>query len=319
MKPILEWIEKEYVQEPKKVRFYIQEEVIGSGDLFSQNNTGRVIYCEDNLDVLYTLDEESVDLCYIDPPFFTKKDFYIVNSKEVAYSDKWMSFGEYLSMIRDRVEVIHRLLKPTGNFVIHADYRAIHYIRVLCDEIFGYENLVNEIVWCYTGASREANNFPRKHDIMLLYQKIKGSYFKNQYIPYKKSNMAAGKYSFGERDEKRLRELDDRGKRVEDWWCDIASMSQAHGEKSGYPTQKPEKLLERIIKALCPPNGLVLDCFGGSGTTAVVAYKTGRSFIHMDCSKFSIHVTRKRLIEAMDKGEASGKITIENAIQDVRE
>jgi len=178
------------------------------------------------------------------------------------------------------------------------------------DEIFGQNNFRNEIIWCYTGAGQTPSQFPRKHENLLFYSKSQKWVFNPEdlRVPYKKSASAAGKTSFtGKADEKRLKEIDERGKIIEDWWSDIGTIGYAHAQILGFPTQKPERLLERIIKASSNEGDIVLDAFAGSGTTGAVAEKLGRRWIMIDSSKFAIYTMIKRMLNLKKKIGNKGK------------
>lgn len=166
------------------------------------------------------------------------------------------------------------------------------------DEVFGQENFRNEIVWCYTGPSRQSKDFPDKHDVILRYSKSEKYVFIQDAIrvPYRKSTLATGRTTLtGRASKEKLLELDKRGKLPEDWWPDVATIGYVHSEILGFQTQKPESLLERIIKASSNEDNLILDCFIGSGTTARVAQKLGRRWIGCDINKGAIQTTSKRL------------------------
>ena len=255
-----------------------------------------------------------VNLIYIDPPFATGADFSI-NIKlgdlewtkeasvieEKAYRDTWgRGLDSYLQMMYDRLVLMRELLADNGSIYVHLDWRVDHYVKIIMDEVFGKDNFRNEIIWCYTGAGQTPNYFPRKHDIILWYTKNENYIFNadNLRVPYKKSNIAAGRTSYtGRKSEEILLELDKRGKIIEDWWADVATIGYKHSEILDFPTQKPEALLERIIKASSKEGGLVADFFCGSGTTLAVAEKLSRCWLGADLSKFAIHVTRKRLLD----------------------
>ena len=268
-----------------------------------------------------------IKLIYIDPPFATGADFSFkvsmpeswksfINKNEIvkepsimeelAYRDMWGGntqeerIASYLSYMYERLVLMKELLSNDGSIYVHLDYRMVHYVKILMDEIFGRENFRNEIVWCYTGAGQTPNYFPRKHDILLWYTKGERYTFNvdNLRVPYKKSNIAAGKTSFtGRKSEIYLLELDRRGKIIEDWWNDIGTIGYVHSEILNFPTQKPERLLERIILASSNEGDIVADFFSGSGTLAAVAEKLGRRWVCCDMSKYAIHVTRKRLLD----------------------
>lgn len=254
-----------------------------------------------------------VNLIYIDPPFATGADFSIPITigdseltkepsviEEIAYRDTWgKGLASYLQMMYDRLVLMKELLSETGSIYVHLDYRVVHQIKLIMDEIFGKDNFVNDIVWCYTGPSQTSNYFPRKHEIILFYSKTEKHIFNADdiRIPYKKSNIATGQTSvIGRASKERLLELDKRGKIPEDWWADVATIGYIHGQILNFPTQKPEGLLERIINASSNEGDIVADFFCGSGTTLAVAEKLGRRWVGSDLSKFAIHTIRKRLL-----------------------
>ena len=264
-------------------------------------------------------------LIYIDPPFdvgadfsmdieigddtFTKKPNIL---EEIAYRDTWGKGADsFISMIYERLVLMRDLLGEDGNIYVHCDWRVNSYIRLVLDELFGKDNFVNEIIWCTTGASRVDKNFPRKHDTILFYSKSENYTFNKDdiRIPYAEGSLdranrnviATGGMNF----EKI--ELNKSGKVPEDFWLDIQRAARYPGENVGYPTQKSNKLLERIIKTSSNEGDLVADFFCGSGTTAAVAEKLGRKWIATDLGKFAIHTTRKRMIGVQRKLKADGK------------
>ena len=182
-----------------------------------------------------------IDLIYIDPPFDSKADYRTkihlpgtdIEQKptvieQFAYSDTWKDgTASYLQMMVPRLILMRELLSEQGSIYVHIDWHVGHYVKVIMDEIFGKENFVNEIVWCYTGPSQTSNYFPRKHDNLLFYKKSNNYFFNAEgaRIPYKKSNLANKKFfSDKEADEESLKKLDERGKLVEDWWIDVATL-----------------------------------------------------------------------------------------------
>jgi len=258
----------------------------------------------DNLEVLRTLPSESVDLIYNDPPFFSGRNYNVIwgDTNEVrSFYDIWEGgIDSYLIWLNARLWEMRRVLKKTGSIYVHCDWHASHYIKTEMDKIFGYENFRNEIVWCYSGPSQTSKYFPRKHDIILWYSKSDDFMFNSEAIrvSYKKSNLATGKSSIIRRKStEEILELDKRGKTKEDWWEDIATIGYAHSQIIGYPTQKPEALLERIIKASSNEGDVVADFFGGGGTTFAVAMKYKRRFIGCDSSRVAISVTLDRLVK----------------------
>ncbi len=264
----------------------------------------------DNLAVMSALlpkYEGKINLIYVDPPFFTNRRFPVrVGRGEdlrrpqdwklaEGYQDNWGNIDSYLDMLYPRLYLMHRLLAPDGSLYLHLDWHASHYARLLLDEIFGPDQLLNEIVWVYHGPSPIRSAFNRKHDTILSYTKSKDYTFNADEVrePYNpntvKTFASSKKAGFG-----KIPNLD-RGKVPEDWWY-FPVVARLHGERTGYPTQKPEALLERIILASSNPGDLVADFFCGSGTTACVAAKTGRNFIASDATWRAVHTTRSRLV-----------------------
>lgn len=263
----------------------------------------------DNLKVMAALlphYEGRIDLIYVDPPFFTNRKYAArigrgEDSRKPAgwalaegYGDDWEDLDAYLDFLYQRFALMHRLLSRTGSMYLHLDWHANSYARVLLDEIFGHEHLMNEIIWTYHGPSPIRRAFNRKHDTILAYVKGDGYTFNSEAVrqPYNpatiKTFKSSPKAGFG-----KVPDLE-RGKVPEDWWY-FPVVARLHNERTGYPTQKPEALLERIILASSNPGDLVADFFCGSGTTAVVAARTGRSYIAADSSFRAVHTTRRRL------------------------
>lgn len=348
----------------------------------------RLIWTNDNLVALRTLLDErdpatrdwryrgKVDLVYIDPPFMVNSDFVADNSitidvdgeegvsatKEpslveiLAYKDTWREgLDSFLSMIRARLVLLKDLLAPTGSIYVHLDWHAAHYVKVLMDEVFGYDGFLNEIVWKRTSSRAGTSGINHIHDVVLAYGSSDQAHATTVFTPYDGDyirhyyTQSDGRGKFqgvsltapgtrqGEtgtvwrgHDPNKLgrhwavppAELDrlDADKRIlwpesgrqprqkqylhemegvslQSIWSDIPTVNSQAAERLGYPTQKPVALLERIISASCPPNGLVLDCFAGSGTTAEAAERLGRRWIGIDNGKYAVHLARKRLIQ----------------------
>jgi len=252
-------------------------------------------------------------LVYIDPPFDVGADFSIdveigdaeVTKRpsvveEVAYRDTWgRGRDSFLAMIYERVTLIHGLLAPGGSFFLHCDWRLEGQIRVLLDELFGADGFANSIVWCYTSPGNFPKWLPRRHDTILWYVKgnlDEGSHTFNRdaiRVPYVKLDTGKTQGIF-----KSAKTLSEDGKVPEDWWSDITPVARLHAtELLGFPTQKPEKLLDRIITMASNPGDLVADFFCGSGTTLAVAEKLGRKWIGTDLGRFAVHTSRKRMIQ----------------------
>lgn len=263
----------------------------------------------DNLSVMAGLLPEyegRVHLIYADPPFFTNRKFHArigrgEDSRKPAgwqlaegYPDHWKDLDAYLQFLYERLALMTRLLAPNGTLYLHLDWHADSYARLLLDELLGPESLLNEIIWTYHGPSPIRTAFNRKHDTILAYVKGPKYTFNADAVrePYNPSTVktfaASPKAGFG-----KIPNLA-RGKVPEDWWY-FPVVARLHKERTGYPTQKPEALLERIILASSNPGDLVADFFCGSGTTPLVAARTGRRFLAADEAFRAVHTTRKRL------------------------
>jgi len=253
-----------------------------------------------------------IDLIYIDPPFATGADFTMpirIEEEEFekepsaievkVYRDTWgQGLASYLQMMYDRLVFMKELLSDSGSIYVHLDYRVAHYVKVMMDEIFGKDNLVNEIIWWYRDPSgRVTDSFMKKHETILYYSKVKNKHKFNLdaiRIPYKEGTVKQSisqTTSFG-----RVVQLHPLGRQPEDVW-EIPIINSQAKERLNFPTQKPESLLERIVKASSDEEDIVADFFCGSGTTMAVAEKLGRRWIGCDLSKFAIHLTRKRLLD----------------------
>jgi len=299
-------------------------------EVFDPLNTGRKVYTPiydelkdnwqnllfhgDNKEVLATLLElgfrGKIDLIYIDPPFKSGADYVrkvelrgLKNLgridedsasvlQQTMYFDIWNN-DNYLQFMYERLMLLRELLSETGSIYVHLDWHVGHYVKLLMDDVFGQENFRNEIVWCYTGPSNQEKDFPDKHDVIYRYSKSDKytSNFDKIRIPYAKLETGKTHGIF-----KQEATLSEKGKIPEDWWADITPVARLHAtELLNFQTQKPEKLLERIIKASSNPSDLILDCFIGSGTTAAVAQKLGRRWIGCDINKGAVQLTSSRL------------------------
>jgi DNA modification methylase len=267
----------------------------------------------DNLVVMTSLlpaYEGKIDLIYADPPFFTNRAYPArvgrgEDSRRPSewrlaegYGDHWSDLDAYLDFLYPRLVLMHRLLASTGTFYLHLDWHANAYARLLLDEIYGPERLLNEIIWCYHGPSPIRSAFNRKHDTLLAYTKSGEYTFNVDAVrqPYDPSTVktfaSSPKAGFG-----KVPNLE-RGKVPEDWWY-FPVVARLHTERTGYPTQKPEALLERIVLAASNPGDLVADFFCGSGTTAVAAARHQRKFITNDVTYRAVHTTRARLVQSV--------------------
>ena len=270
---------------------------------------GRVIL-GDNLSVMAALlpeHEGQINLIYADPPFFTNRKFSARVGRgedsrkpekwklSEGYHDAWLNLDSYLQFLYERLALMYRLLSPNGTLYLHLDWHADAYARLILDEIFGAEGVfINEIIWAYHGPSPIKTAFNRKHDTILSYAKSRDYTFNADDVrePYNPNTVATFKSSrkagFG-----KIPDLE-RGKVPEDWWY-FPVVARLHNERTGYPTQKPEAFLERIIRASSNKGDLVADFFCGSGTTSLVAAKNGRKFITCDASIRAVQTARSRL------------------------
>ena len=266
-----------------------------------------------------------VDLIYIDPPFDSKADYRTkiqlpgvnLDSKptvleQFAYADTWSGTvgGEdvqgtlaYLRYMYPRLVLMRELLSDQGSIYVHIDWHVGHYVKILLDEIFGKDNFRNEIIWQYTGSLAPKKDFPRKHDNIFRISKTSQPVFNQLYVDYSEKAIKRfdkkdenGLYKITYRGEKEYRTYMGEGKRMEDVWK-IPIIMKNDASYTDYSTQKPNLLLERIIKASSNQNSIVMDFFGGSGTTAAVAEKLGRRWITSDIGKPAVMITRKRMID----------------------
>jgi site-specific DNA-methyltransferase (adenine-specific) len=232
--------------------------------------------------------EASVDLVYIDPPFGTGHNQALARKKAgevlsfIEFEDPNQNYIEWLKM---HVGGIRTVLKPTGTMYLHLDHHWVHRAKVMCDEVFGAECFLNEVIWAYDFGGRGKRCWPKKHDSILVYARTAGEHIFNwddiERIPY----MAPGLQKDPARAE--------AGKVPTDvWWMSI--VGTASKERNGYPTQKPVKLVERAVLASSPPGGVVMDVFAGSGTTGEAAHKHGRQFVLADASPWAIEIMQER-------------------------
>jgi DNA modification methylase len=198
----------------------------------------------------------------------------------------------YLDWMEARLRHLHRVLKPTGSLYLHCDWHARHYLKVLMDGIFGVRRFQNEIAWCYRGGGVSKRRFGRKHDTILFYAKGTKHFFEPQFVPY--SDWTIGKSPKGRRPNRTPIDLE-RGGHMPDWWTDLNALQTWSPERLGYPTQKPEGLLERIITASSRENEIVLDPFCGCGTAVAVAEKLNRQWIGIDISPQAVEIMKLRL------------------------
>lgn len=306
--PILPFQTIETVNEPR-----ISEKPLDFGsDNYPQDWKNKLIW-GDNKYVLSSLKQEyegQIDLIYIDPPFATGADFSIPIEvgdesvtkepsviEELAYRDTWGSgLQSYLQMMYERLVLMRELLSEKGSIWVHGDWRVSHYVKVIMDEIFGRNNFVNNITWCYAGGGIPKSAYPRKHDDILFYTKNTPQDRSNSAIEFEPQMRSYSKTGSGRRSSGAKYDVESGETPHNDWWTDIPQENTQAKSNTGYPTQKPEDLLTRIIKTSTNQGALVADFFCGSGTTGAVAEKLDRRWLVSDLSKFAIQTTRKRLL-----------------------
>ncbi|MHB8279340.1 MAG: DNA methyltransferase [Candidatus Humimicrobiaceae bacterium] len=281
----------------------------------------NIIYSGDNLIWLKKFPDKYIDLIYLDPPFFSNKHYEVIfnDGEEIrSFEDRWQGgINHYIEWMKERVFELHRVLKDTGSFYLHCDWHASHYLKVMCDDIFGVNNFLNELVWAYRERETSKRFYNRKHDVILFYVKNnKSNYiFNYDLIREKYSEVSIQKFKYTDENEKnyRLRYKDGRSDPIQesedtyrqylndesgplprDWFV-LPFINQASLERFGYPTQKPEALLERIVKASSNKEDLILDPFCGCGTTIAVAQRLNRKWIGIDVSPAACKLMKNRV------------------------
>jgi len=238
---------------------------------------------------LQTVRPGSGGLCYVDPPFATGKER---RGAEGSYSDAERDPQLYARRLEPMLRLLWQALGEHGTLIVHLDWHCSHYVKVLLDEICGYERFRNEIVWCYNGGSVPRQDFPRKHDTLLRYTRGGAPRFHVQRRPFKENTQSVGRHSTYASEVA----IDlERGTPLTDWWTDIPTVTGWNPERTGYPTQKPLMLLRRLIEICTDPEDLVLDPCCGSGTTALAAAQLGRRFACGDRSPDAVRITGERL------------------------
>ena len=283
--------------------------------------TNKLIF-GDNLQGMKSLLDDSdvkgrVKLIYIDPPFATKQEFR-GSQDQKAYQDKIVG-AKFIEFLRKRLVFLKELLAADGSIYVHLDWKKAHYAKTIMDEIFLEQRFRREIIWTLSGVAgfkSLVNSFVRGHDTIFYYSKTENVVFNKEYLPYNESQLRrfTKKDKYGRHYKpitktKRIYLDEAKGVPVSDVWTDIASFQTVVNspEITSYPTQKPEKLIERIIKASSNDGDIVLDAFAGSGTTLAVAEKLGRRWIGIDCGKLAIYTMQKRLLNLKSKIGNKGK------------
>jgi site-specific DNA-methyltransferase (adenine-specific) len=295
---------------------------ITTGDRIRVGGVHRILL-GDNLPLLRAEPGASVTVAYLDPPFNTgskqtRRTLATVADpagdrtgfggrryasrllEESSYRD---AFDDYLGFLAPRLREVRRLLAPEGTLYFHVDYREAHYCKLLLDELFGRDCFLNEIIWAYDYGGKPRTRWPAKHDTILVYAREPGRHLFDADAVDREPYMAPGLVTPEQRE---------RGKRPSDvWWHTIVSPTGA--EKTGYPTQKPEGIVRRMVQASSRPGDLCLDPFAGSGTLGAVAAKLGRRFLLIDESPEAVRVMRERLAPWAPAAQAAAERGDQNA------
>jgi DNA modification methylase len=252
----------------------------------------------DALDELSALSDGVLDAIYIDPPFGTGA---IRQGRGHTYADRADDPDAFVAWLSPYLAHSRRVLAATGSLFVHLDHRAVHYIKVALDRLFGRDRFVNEIVWCYAVGGKSRRGFGRKHDTILWYARTADWAFYPDAVRVPRRDGSHMRLVDG------VQEKTDRktgrvyrypvasGKVPEDWWSDIETLNHSDRERTGWPSQKPERLVERILRAVTVAGDRVADWFAGSGTTAAVAQRQGRGFTTVDCEPAAIDLCLARL------------------------
>ena len=305
-------------EEAKPVPLQIEKIFNGKKYPLYSKDWHNLLVFGDNLQILKTFNENKdaliknkikgkVKLIYIDPPFATESDFKGSQGQK-AYSDKTKG-AEFVEFLRRRLIVARELLADDGSIYIHLDWKKAHYIKLVLDEIFGEYEFRREIIWTLSGVAGYkslVNSFVRGHDTILYYSKTEDVIFNKEYLPYNEAQLK--RFTKVNEDGRKYKSItktkrifldEAKGVPLSDVWTDIASFQTIVNspEITNYPTQKPEKIMERIIRASTNEGDLILDFFCGSGSTLAVAEKLNRRWIGCDIGKLAIYTTQKRLLE----------------------
>ncbi|HXG55386.1 MAG TPA: DNA methyltransferase [Vicinamibacterales bacterium] len=262
-----------------------------------------VLYCDDNLPRLAQFPADSVDLIYLDPPFFSNRNYEVIWGDEAevrSFEDRWEGgIQVYVAWMRERVMEMRRILKPTGSLYLHCDWHASHYLKQMLDDVFGDNRFQNEIVWWYRGGGVSPSRWGRRHDTIFFYTKgptwtfnvdpVRTAYSQESKdrLQYKAKSFRGNKVYDGY-------EQNPLGKHPDDVW-ELQPIMPSAKERLGYPTQKPEKLLQRVIEASSNVGNVVLDPFAGCGTALVVAERLKRKWIGIDISPTAVELMKRRM------------------------
>ena len=267
-----------------------------------------MLICGDCFTELKKIEESSIDLIYLDPPFFTQETQRLKSRKgtvQYSFNDKWANIKVYVDYIKERLQQCHKVLKDTGSIFLHCDRSASHYLRIALDEVFGYENFQSEIIWSYKRWSNAKKGLLNAHQVIFFYSKTKNFKFNAIYTDYspttnldqifqKRARDKNGKTIYKQENFNVVLLDKKKGVPLSDVW-EIPYLNPKAKERVGYPTQKPILLLERILQLATDKEDLVLDPFCGSGTTLVASKLLDRNFIGIDISKEAINLAEHRI------------------------
>ena len=267
------------------------------------------VFHADALAIAETLPDATLDAIYIDPPFGTG---VMRRGRGLHYADRADDPDAFVEWLSPYLEHSWRTLAAHGSLFVHLDYRAVHYVKVALDRLFGRDRFVNEIVWCYAVGGKSRRGFGRKHDTILWYARGDDHAFFPDAVRVPRRGGSHMRLVDGvqEKTDRRTgrvyRYPVHAGKVPEDWWTDIETLNHSDRERTGWPSQKPGRLVERIVHAVTQPGDRVADWFAGSGTTAAVAQRLGRRFVVVDREAQAVAVCTKRLVAQGKELAAAG-------------
>lgn len=271
------------------------------------------IVCDDSLVEVGRWRDSTVDAVYLDPPFGTG---IVRQGRGHRYADRADDPDAFVAWLTPYLAEARRVLAPAGSLFVHLDYRAVHYVKVALDRVFGRARFVNEIVWCYAVGGKSRRGFGRKHDTILWYARGEDWAFYPDAVRVPRrggSHMRVvreGGAAVQEKTDRRTGRIYRypvaEGKVPEDWWTDIETLNHSDRERTGWPSQKPERLVERVLRAVTVPGDRVADWFCGSGTTAAVAQRLARRFSVCDREPAAIEVCTARLAAQGQRLAAAG-------------
>lgn len=256
------------------------------------------VFCSDNLELMKTIESNTIDLIYCDILYGTGRKFK-------DYQDLKPIRSEIEDHYIPRIKEMHRILKPTGSIYLQMDTKINHWMRCIMDDVFGYDRMLNELIWCYRSQGFNKNKWSEKHDVILLYSKTKSWTFNLEAVRENEIGESTQKRWHKEIAEHGMIPTKKNGKIY--WnspysppkdWINLNTLPQAHTERNGYDTQKPKELVEKFIKASSNKNDLVADFYLGSGTTAEVCKELNRNFIGCDINPRAVEITLQRLNDA---------------------